>query len=172
MTRWKNFNHRGDYTETLIDEINQLYERQEMAMVTKVPVPIKVIEIGDGMISKAFFEKKSTVDYIGMCQGFGLCFDVKETNQKYLPLKNIHEHQIVYMNTFQKQGGWAFIICHLKVSGDFYLIPMELLNYYWYESTRQSIPLDAMVEKGYPIPMEQGLPNYLSAFNSYISAKK
>lgn len=172
MTRWKSFNHRGDYTETLVDEVNQLYIQQNLAMITKVPVPIKVIEIGEGVINKAFFEKKSTVDYIGMCQGFGLCFDVKETNQKYLPLKNIHEHQVAYMNQFKEQGGWSFLICHFKITGDFYLVPLELLNHYWFESKRQSIPLDAMNKEGYLIPMDQGLPNYLSAFNAYISNKK
>ncbi len=38
-------------------------------------------------ISKGFFEERSTVDYIGLVQGYPICFDAKETKLKTLPVK-------------------------------------------------------------------------------------
>ena len=44
-------------------------------------------------ITLAYFEKKSTVDYIGAVQGIPLCFDAKECAYDTFSLQNIHEHQ-------------------------------------------------------------------------------
>jgi len=174
MTRWNSTGHRGDGTENLIDEINKLYKKNNLAIVTKVPVPIKVLKIKKGKITEAFFEKKSTVDYQGVVQGYPICFDVKETNNKSLPLKNIHQHQITYMNSIRNQKGYSFILCHFKSCRKFYLIPIEKINQYWntmQNGGRKSIPIDDLDEK-YLIKSENGLPNYLSALNIYLKSCK
>ena len=79
-------------------------------MIEKIPTPIKPVELDKKKhnISRAYFEKKSSVDYIGVAQGIPICFDAKETRQKSLPLKNIHEHQINFMESFEKQQGISF----------------------------------------------------------------
>ena len=40
---------------------------------------------------------KSTVDYIGAVQGIPVCFDAKECGGADVPLRNIHPHQIAFM---------------------------------------------------------------------------
>lgn len=154
----------------MIDKINEQYDRQGLAIVTKIPTPIKVLKIKLGKIVEAFFEKKSTVDYNGMVQGYGICFDAKETDKDYLPLNNIHQHQIDYMNKYKSQKGYSFIICHFKAHKRFYLIPLELINHYLDNAKkggRKSIPIEAL-DKRYIIPSQNGLPNYLVALNYYI----
>ena len=71
------------------------------------------------------FEKKSSVDYIGVAQGIPICFDAKETRQKSLPLKNIHEHQINFMESFEKQQGISFLIVHFLLNGKYFLLPFK-----------------------------------------------
>ena len=42
----------------------------------------------------AYFDKKSTVDYIGVIQGIPVCFDAKETAVDNYPLQNINADEI------------------------------------------------------------------------------
>ena len=80
MTAWRSSGHKGDALEDLILLTNEFYHQQRLARIDKVPTPVKVISIDDkAMITKAFFEKKSTVDFTGLIQGVGVAFDAKET---------------------------------------------------------------------------------------------
>jgi len=172
LTRWKSFGHKGDMTENLIEHVNSIYERKGMALITKMPVPVKVTKIGSGRIVEAYFEKRSTVDYYGICQGHSICFDVKETDRPHLPLQNIHDHQIEYMLKFKAQGGFSFVICNFKKDGRYFLIPIELIESYWRnasEGGRKSIPIDA-IDARYEIPSQSGLPDYIVTLGTYINS--
>ena len=57
-------------------------------------------------ITLAYFEQKSTVDYIGAVQGIPVCFDAKECDSDTFPLQNIHAHQVQFMEDFEKQEGF------------------------------------------------------------------
>lgn len=184
MTTWRSYGHRGDETEELINITNDYYRSHNVGIITKVPVPIKVIEInrkskedilggktkGSAIITKAFFEEKSTVDYIGCVQGFTIVFDAKETNKNYLPLQNIHKHQIEYMDEIRKQKGIAFIIVHFKIQRKFYLIPIEIIKSYYERSLngrRKSIPMEDL-DENFEIAYKDGLIHYLDTVNTYL----
>ena len=51
-------------------------------------------------ITLAYFDQKSTVDYIGAVQGIPVCFDAKECAVDRFALQNIHEHQVKFMENF------------------------------------------------------------------------
>ncbi len=131
MTVWRSRGLRGSDLEDLIHETIEYYRQQGLARIDKIATPIKVVDIdGQGTITKAFFEKKSTVDFMGIIQGVGVAFDAKETNLKSLPLSNIHEHQLEFMEDISKQSGLAFLIVHFKFCDEFYLLPYETLMQY------------------------------------------
>jgi len=135
-----------------------------------MPVPIKVLEIKDSIITKAFFEQRSTVDYYGAVQGIPIAFDAKETTRKYLPLQNIHPHQIEYMLKIKEQKGLSFIIANFIIYDTFLLIPVEIVNYYYrrsLEGGRKSIPFDE-INKDFIIPFKNGILHYLDTLNTYI----
>ena len=170
MTRWKSLGHKGDFTENIIDHVNQIYEKRGLALVSKIPVPVKVTQISSGQITQAFFEKKSTVDYCGVFRGISICFDAKETNKDYLPLQNIHEHQVEYMDKFKKHGGFSFLICNFKTHGIYQFIPFEIVARFWEDSKsggRKSIPMSAL-DPQYMIPSQNGLPDYIVPLSMYI----
>ena len=75
------------------------YRSQGLALIQKVPTPITPIEIDKETrhITLAYFDKKSTVDYIGVVQGIPVCFDAKECSEDTFPLQNIHPHQVEFM---------------------------------------------------------------------------
>ena len=173
---WKSRGVRGSALEDLIVFTNDYYHKRGLARIDKVPVPIKIIEQGkDGMINKAFYEKKSTVDFIGFVQGSTVVFDAKETALANLPFKNIHEHQVDYMKDVTFHGGIAFIIAHFKINDSYHVIPYETLNRF-YEAAknggRKSIPLDELnpvfeIEYNY-----NGILNYLKVLNTYVKYKE
>lgn len=177
MTRWNSLKarHRGDDTEYIINITNQEYERKNLALIKKMPVPIKVIEIEKGMITKAFFEEKSIVDYMGVVQGFPICFDAKETENKSLPIQNIHEHQIEFMEKFTNQNGIAFIIANFKQFEKYVLIPFEVIKDYYYKSKnggRKSIPYKDL-DLDFEIKFSKGgILDYLTPLNRYMIYKR
>ena len=73
------------------------------------PTPIK-IDKDSSQITLAYFEKDSTVDYIGIVQGVPICFDAKECATDTFSMRNIHEHQIHFMSDFEKQDGVSFLV--------------------------------------------------------------
>lgn len=172
---WRSRGHRGDILEDLILLSNEYYNKNNFARIDKVSTPIKVIDIGsDGLITKGYFEKKSTVDFVGVVQGVAIAFDAKETSVKNIPLYNIHEHQIEYMRDFSYQGGLAFIIVHYTATDDYFLVPFETIDSYYKGSQsggRKSIPYSAMMDR-FKIKREiNGLLNYLPVLNEYIIYK-
>ena len=71
----------------------------------------------DRHITLAYFDKVSTVDYIGAVQGIPVCFDAKECKTDTFPLANVHEHQIQFMQKFEEQGGIAFLLIYYHDKG-------------------------------------------------------
>ena len=76
-------------------------------------------------ITLGFFEKKSTVDYIGAVQGLPVCFDAKECTVDTFALQNIHPHQVEFMQDFEKQGGMAFFLIFFSSEDIFYYLPFS-----------------------------------------------
>jgi len=154
MAAWRTRGHRGDALEDIILLTNEYYKKHHFAIIDKANTPIKVVDIDNsGIISKGYFEKKSTVDFIGLVQGIAIAFDAKETNLASLPLSNIHKHQIEYMKEFSFQGGLSFIVVHFKRYDEYYLIPYETIDTFYENSKksgRKSIPYEVMM-KSYSI---------------------
>lgn len=175
MGYWNSRGLRGSGLEELINFTNDRYRQRGLALLQKVPTPITPIEVDNKAhtITKAYFGQESTVDYVGVVQGIPLCFDAKETNLKSLPLQNIHEHQVAFMEEFQRQEGVAFLLVHFLVWDTFYFLPCEVLCKYWknaQEGGRKSIPHSAFEER-YRIFYEGGILQYLEAVNTYLVQK-
>ena len=71
------------------------------------------------------------MDYIGAVQGIPICFDAKECHTDTFPLQNIHEHQVVFMENFEKQGGIAFFLILYSAREEFYYLRFSKLSEFW-----------------------------------------
>ena len=133
MGTWKSRGLRGSTLEDMINHTNEIYREKNLALIQKIPTPITPITIEKSTrhITLAYFDQKSTVDYIGAVQGIPVCFDAKECAVKTFPLQNVHEHQIRFMKEFEEQGGIAFIILHFTALDEMYYIPFRDLEKFW-----------------------------------------
>lgn len=133
MATWNSRGLRGSTLEDLINRTNEKYAEGGLALIQKIPTPITPIKMDKEhrQITLAYFEQKSTVDYIGVVQGIPVCFDAKECAVDTFSLQNIHEHQVRFMEQFEKQGGIAFFLIYYTAKDLFYYLPYEMLRYFW-----------------------------------------
>ncbi len=136
MATWNSRGLRGSTLEEFINRTNERYLEQGLALIQKIPTPITPVKIDkeNRHITLAYFEQKSTVDYIGAVQGIPVCFDAKECNTDTFPLQNIHEHQIAFMKQFEKQGGISFFIIYFSTRNELYYMTLEEIIRFWQRS--------------------------------------
>ena len=132
MPTWNSRGLRGSTLEELINVTNEYYREKNLALVQKIPTPITPTKFNPETrrIEEAFFEKDSTVDYIGVVQGIPICFDAKECVSDTFSLQNIHEHQYEFMKEFEEQGGISFLIIYFTERNDLYYMPFRELKLY------------------------------------------
>ncbi len=133
MPTWNSRGLRGSALEELVNRTNEKYQAAHLALIQKIPTPITPINIDKQTrhITLAYFEQKSTVDYIGAVQGIPVCFDAKECHTDTFPLQNIHEHQISFMEEFERQGGIAFFLLSFTKRDEFYYLRFsEFMKFY------------------------------------------
>lgn len=133
MATWNSRGLRGSTLEDLLNRTNEKYLQNQLALIQKVPTPITPIAIDKDTrhITLAYFDQKSTVDYIGVVQGIPVCFDAKECHTDTFPLANIHEHQVRFMENFEKQDGVSFILISFTHRNEFYYMRFEELFQFW-----------------------------------------
>lgn len=167
MATWNSRGLRGSTLEELINRTNEKYRERGLALIQKIPTPITPIKIEKETrhITLAYFEQKSTVDYIGVIQGIPVCFDAKECQTDTFPLQNIHEHQVAYMQDFEKQGGIAFMLIFYASRNEFYYLTFKKMKYFWdraAEGGRKSFRIEE-TDPEYFIEGSCGLVPYLKA---------
>lgn len=153
MPSWNSRGLRGSVLENIINMTNEKYRKNQLALVQKVPTPITPVQINEkGQITLAYFDSKSTVDYIGAVQGVPICFDAKECAKNTFPLQNIHEHQIEFMEDFESQGGISFLILYFSHVEEYYYFPLREIKKFWTRAKnggRKSIQKEELVEGYY-----------------------
>lgn len=161
MGTWNTRGLRGSTLEELLNRTNEKYMENHLALIQKIPTPITPVRIDPNsrQITLAYFDQKSTVDYIGVVQGIPVCFDAKECGTDTFPLANIHPHQVSFMEEFEKQNGIAFFLIFYTAKDLFYYLPFRKLKEFWDRAEgggRKSFPISELDEK-YFLPKQQGI---------------
>lgn len=162
MSTWNSRGLRGSTLEELINLTNEKYLEQQKGLIQKIPTPIKPITIDKNSrhITLAYFDQKSTVDYIGVVQGIPVCFDAKECSTDTFPMQNIHAHQIAFMKEFEHQDGIAFIIIFYTEKNEFYYIPFATIEQFYermQNGGRKSFRFEE-IDQSYKIRSHAGVP--------------
>lgn len=161
MATWNSRGLRGSTLEEMINRTNEKYSEAGLALIQKVPTPITPIRIDKDsrQITLAYFDQKSTVDYIGAVQGLPVCFDAKECATDTFALQNIHPHQVEFMQKFEKQQGIAFFLIYYTHKDILYYLPLEMLLYFWnraLEGGRKSFRYEELNPE-YVLPKRHGI---------------
>lgn len=161
MATWNSRGLRGSTLEEFINRTNEIYLSNGLALIQKVPTPITPINIDKETrhITLAYFDQKSTVDYIGAVQGIPICFDAKECATDTFPLQNIHEHQVNFMENFEQQGGISFFLISFTHRDEFYYLRFETLKKFWQRAKdggRKSFRYEEL-DSSFALPREGGV---------------
>ena len=168
--KWNVKGLRGSVLEELINYTNEKYRQQKLALVQKIPTSIKPVRFDKTKrhITLAYFDQKSTVDYIGVVQGIPICFDAKECAKDIFPLQNIHEHQVEFMKNFEKQQGVAFVLIYYSSRNILYYMRFEELYRFWMRAQnggRKSFRFDELDERFFMKFFHGCYVPYLDALN-------
>ncbi len=149
MPSWSSRGLRGSNLEELVNLTNDKYREKKLALIQKVPTPITPVEIDQSTrhITLAYFDQKSTVDYIGAVQGIPVCFDAKECKLDTFALNNIHEHQMQFMEDFEQQEGIAFFLINYTNRNVYYYMRFREIKVFWErmeQGGRKSIRFDEL----------------------------
>ena len=136
MGTWNSRGLRGSTLEDMVNRTNERLRERGLALIQKIPTPITPVKIDKEHrhITLAYFEKQSTVDYIGAVQGIPVCFDAKECVADTFPLQNIHEHQVKFMSDFEKQGGISFLLIYYTAKNQLYYMRFSEILKFWNRS--------------------------------------
>lgn len=161
MSTWNSRGLRGSTLEDLLNRTNEKYQENNLALIQKIPTPITPIKIEKSTrhITLAYFDQKSTVDYIGAVQGIPVCFDAKECHTDTFPLANIHEHQVEFMRQFEEQEGIAFFLIYYTSRDEFYYLTLNQLEIFWNrakEGGRKSFRIEEL-DPRYFLPKVPGI---------------
>lgn len=161
MATWNSRGLRGSTLEDMINRTNEKYAQNGLALIQKIPTPITPIKMDKEhhQITLAYFDQKSTVDYIGAVQGLPVCFDAKECAADTFALQNIHPHQVEFMQLFEKQGGIAFFLIYYTHKDLLYYLPYEMLHFFWDRAQnggRKSFRFDELNPE-YTLPKKYGI---------------
>ena len=161
MATWNSRGLRGSTLEDMINRTNEKYAQNGLALIQKIPTPITPIKMDKEhhQITLAYFDQKSTVDYIGAVQGLPVCFDAKECATDTFALQNIHPHQVEFMQLFEKQGGISFFLIYYTHKDLLYYLPYEMLRFFWDRAQnggRKSFRFDEL-NLEYTLPKKHGI---------------
>ena len=176
MATWNSRGLRGSTLEDLINQTNEIYRANKLALIQKVPTPITPINIDKSTrhITLAYFDQKSTVDYIGAIQGIPVCFDAKECNEETFPLANIHEHQMEFMKDFEEQDGIAFFLIYFKKREQYYYMTYREARTFFDRRDsggRKSFRIDELNPEMFFSEKLPALVPYLDLINKDISSR-
>ena len=152
-----NYGNRGMTLESDLNETNNYYLNNNIAVVYKKPTPITISNVEyhsrtDAVITKAYFKTPSTTDYNGIYKGKYIDFDAKEVKGKdSFVLSNLHKHQLEHLVKVLEHGGISFIIVRFYINNKTYLLPTDKIIYFIDNYERKSIPLSYFLENGYEI---------------------
>lgn len=143
------FSNRGMDLESEINQSNQYYLQNNIAVIHKKPTPIQIVSVdypkrSAAKIKEAYFRRASTTDYNGVYKGKYIDFDAKVTkNSTSFPLNNFHSHQIEHMRKCLSQGGICFAVIKFVSDNSIFILDATVLIDYWDKSLlngRKSIP--------------------------------
>ena len=177
MGTWNSRGLRGSFLEELLNMTIEKYHTQNLALIQKIPTPITPIKIDKETrhITLAYFEQKSTVDYIGVVQGIPVCFDAKECHEDTFALANVHDHQVDFMRRFEKQEGIAFLLINFTSRDVYYYMRLRELEVFLERAEkggRKSFRLDELDSRFMIKDLQQTYIPYLELIKKDLEVLK
>lgn len=171
-----NYGNRGMTLESDLNETNNYYLNNNIAVIYKKPTPITISNVEyhsrtDAVITKAYFKTPSTTDYNGIYKGKYIDFEAKETkNTTSFPISNIHKHQLEHLKRIDEHGGIAFLIVRFTKLNLTYFITYK--NFEKSLEGKKSVSLNKFKELGHIIEDKYNpRVDYLKIIDKYLEGE-
>ena len=170
--------NRGMNLEGLLNDSNEYYRANDIAIIHKKPIPIQIVKVdypsrNKAVITEAYYKTPSTTDYNGIYKGKYIDFEAKENkNKTSFPLHNVHPHQVEHLKSIQRHGGIGFLIIYWIHTNQFFLYPIQKFAPHFDDylgDGRKSIVYEDFLKEAYLI-QEKYLPrlDFLSVLDEYL----
>ena len=130
------------------------YRARNIANIYKRPTPIRIVKMSKvkkGMIEEAYFESKSTTDYVGIYKGKYIDFECKETIHDTIPYTMIRKQQYTHLESILSLGGIAFFLFSFKKHEEVYLVKAKTILDYIKKKNHPGFKIDFVKEYGYKV---------------------
>lgn len=108
---------RGTALEELINYAAAVYAQRDLAVLEKVPTPIRLKREGG-----AYIAGKATVDFIGVAGDHAIAVEAKSTISRRFQLFCLRPHQVAFLDRWGRQcAGRAYVV--VAIQDDFYCVP-------------------------------------------------
>lgn len=172
---------KGMNLESMINQTNAYYVNNNIAFIYKKPVPITIGKVENkvvygtkqSIITKAYFNEKSTTDYNGLYNGYYIDFEAKQTRYKTFNLKaNLHQHQSNHLKSINEHGGFGFLIISFYTVDKIFLIDFDqILDYV--DQHNSNIPLAFFEEHGEELKVSYNPQlDYIKSVDKLIAKRK
>ncbi len=171
--KYTNFANRGMDLESLINQANEYYIQNDIALIYKKPTPIGITKTNyNTKTIQGYFKEQSTLDYNGIYKGLYIDFDAKETkNKTSFPLSNLHEHQYKHIKNVIRHGGISFLIIY--INDEIYLLDGNKIISFIENNDIQSKPYDYIKDSGIKIDLKVNpVLDYIKALDKLIKENK
>ena len=143
--------------EDMINDSNQYYLIQDIAVIHKKPTPIQITKVdypkrSSAKITEAFYKVPSTTDYNGIYKGHHIDFEAKSCNGKSFTFNNLYPHQIEHLKLIEKHGGISFLLIRYNDFDEVFVVPTSILYEEYQKSLnggRKSLSYDFVKKSGY-----------------------
>lgn len=150
--------------EADVSKTCDFYREKEVAEIYKRPTPIRIVRMSKtkkGMIEEAYFEEKSTTDYVGIYKGRYIDFECKETIHDTIPYHMIREQQYRHLDIITRLGGIGFFLVSFKSAQEVYLIDCRKILQRTREKEHPGFKRSFFIENGTRVRRGYNPPYYL-----------
>ena len=133
MGTWNTRGLRGSTLEDLINRTNDSYREKKLALIQKIPTPITPIQIDKSSrhITLAYFDQKSTVDYIGAVQGFPYALMPRNAVHLLFLCRTSMLTRSVLWRSLRLRVGLPLLFLYYTGMDEIYYVPFRTIKHFW-----------------------------------------
>lgn len=121
--------NKGMYLETIINNSIRYYEINQIALIRKQFVPVKITRVINQNVTGKL-SNKGDVDYYGIYHGRFFAMEAKQTQEKVFYINNLLNHQQSFLKLIHDFNGLAYLMVFFSKTYSFYFV--EYIKVYKY----------------------------------------
>lgn len=119
--------NKGMYLETIINNSIKYYEINNIALIKKQLVPVKITHVKNQNVAGKL-SNKGDVDYYGIYKGYFFAMEAKQTQEKVFYINKLLDHQKNFLKLIYDHGGKSFLMVYFLRTQSFYFV--EYIKFY------------------------------------------